>query len=167
MKRGSPRRAGPSGRAAYKWTAEQAARQEMEAVASYDGSSWKEARQVYEIPLSKIRAWEVPGGEKGRRLRSNKNMEKIAEAIESGQALPPIVVNPKMIIEDGHHRFFAAKLLGLRTIPAIMKYRCCVNFPGPSFEEEIDFGMTLEERQRAHKKWFDAIRFKKSQPSRG
>jgi ParB-like chromosome segregation protein Spo0J len=86
-------------------------------------NSWseKERHKVKDIPMSKLITFEHPN--KMKDPTSKQNMMKIAKAYSMGEKIPPIMVkkhdNMYMVL-DGHHRFFAAKLAGLRTIPAII-----------------------------------------------
>ena len=85
--------------------------------------SWnkKERYQVKTIPLSHLITFEHP--DKMRDPKSKQNMLKIAKGYKMGDSIPPIMVkkhNDKYMILDGHHRYFAAKIAGIRAIPAII-----------------------------------------------
>lgn len=86
-------------------------------------NSWstRERHKVKEVPLSKMVTFEHP--DKMKDPTSKQNMANIAKAYAQGKTIPPIMVrqhdNGYMVL-DGHHRFFAAKLAGKRTIPAII-----------------------------------------------
>ena len=86
-------------------------------------NSWnaKERHKVKEIPMSQLITFEHPS--KMKDPRSKQNMMKIAKAYNMGEKIPPIMVKRhegKYMVLDGHHRFFAAKLAGIRAIPAIV-----------------------------------------------
>jgi len=86
-------------------------------------NSWnaKERHKVKEIPMSQLITFEHP--DKMKDPKSKQNMMKIAKAYHMGEKIPPIMVKrheDKYMVLDGHHRFFAAKLAGIRAIPAIV-----------------------------------------------
>lgn len=86
-------------------------------------NSWnaRERHKVRAIPLSKLVTFEHP--DKMKDPKSKQNLEKITRAYAQGESIPPIMVRQHdnmFMVLDGHHRFFAAKLAGLRTIPAIV-----------------------------------------------
>ena len=86
-------------------------------------NSWnaKERHKVKEIPMSRLITFEHPN--KMKDPNSKQNMMKLAKAYHMGEKIPPIMVKKhedKYMVLDGHHRFFAAKLAGIRSIPAIV-----------------------------------------------
>lgn len=50
----------------------------------------------------------------------NENLVKIMDLIYNGTELPPILLDYDFSILDGHHRFEAAKRLGVKKIPVII-----------------------------------------------
>ena len=86
-------------------------------------NSWnmRERHKVKEIPMSHLVTFEHP--DKMRDPKSKQNMMKIAKSYAMGETIPPIMVRKhenKFMILDGHHRYFAARLAGKRSIPAII-----------------------------------------------
>jgi ParB-like nuclease domain len=79
----------------------------------------KGGESVVSIPLSQIVPFEP--AEKMNLPASKKNMLNIAKAIRLGHKIKPILVrkdNNGYIVVDGHHRYFAAKIAGSKTIQA-------------------------------------------------
>jgi len=106
-------------KSSYKWTPELAQQQaDDENTGAYiQPHSWSDTNpnrhEVFEMPVKSLKPTE--------QLSYPGNVERIAAHVKSGGALPPIYVDAKGKIIDGHHRFAAAKLLKLRTVPVIRR----------------------------------------------
>lgn len=69
---------------------------------------------MYEVDISRLRPTEecaMPG-----------NIDALMVHIRQGGALPPICADEKGNIQDGHHRYEAAKRLGIKKVPVIRMY---------------------------------------------
>jgi uncharacterized ParB-like nuclease family protein len=77
---------------------------------------------IKHIPLSKLHANEPES--KMKQAGSKQNLKSLVGAIKSGESVPPITVikHPSIdghyLVVDGHHRYFANKTAGSRTIRA-------------------------------------------------
>jgi hypothetical protein len=74
---------------------------------------------VVSIPLDQISPFEPES--KMKIPASRKNMLNIAKSIRLGHKIEPILLRKSKdgyIIVDGHHRFFAAKIAGVKSIRA-------------------------------------------------
>lgn len=74
---------------------------------------------IVNIPISQIVPFEPE--DKMKLPASKKNMLNIAKAIRLGHKINPIVVRKsgnEYTVVDGHHRYFAAKIAGSKTIRA-------------------------------------------------
>lgn len=79
----------------------------------------KNEEPVISIPLERIVPFEPVS--KMREPSSKKNMFNIAKAFRLGHKVDPILVRKSKdgyTVIDGHHRFFAAKIAGMKTIRA-------------------------------------------------
>jgi Domain of unknown function (DUF6321)/ParB-like nuclease domain len=80
---------------------------------------YKSTEPVVSIPISKLVGFEPD--DKMNQPKSKANVEKIVAGLKKGDKLPPILVrkykNGYQVL-DGHHRFWAYKLLGVKSIPA-------------------------------------------------
>ncbi len=80
---------------------------------------YKATGPVIEIPTNKLVGFEPE--KKMEEPKSKANVEKIVSGLKSGDKLPPILVRKYKDgyqVIDGHHRFWAYKLLNKNTIPA-------------------------------------------------
>ena len=74
---------------------------------------------VIDIPTHKLVGFEPD--DKMNQPKSQANVKKIVAGLKKGNKLPPILVrkhNRGYQVLDGHHRFYAYKLLGIKSIPA-------------------------------------------------
>lgn len=77
---------------------------------------------IKDIPLSKLHANEPES--KMKQAGSTQNMKSLVGAIKSGKTVPPITaikhptIDGHYLVVDGHHRLFAHKNAGSRTIKA-------------------------------------------------
>jgi hypothetical protein len=79
----------------------------------------KNEEPIVSIPLDKITPFEPAS--KMKISSSRKNMFNIAKAFRLGHKVEPILVRKSKdgyIVVDGHHRFFAAIIAGMKTIRA-------------------------------------------------
>jgi hypothetical protein len=80
---------------------------------------YKASGPVVNIPANKLVGFEPD--DKMNQPKSRANVEKIVAGLKQGDKLPPLLVrkfkNGYQIL-DGHHRFWAYKLLGVKSIPA-------------------------------------------------
>lgn len=49
-----------------------------------------------------------------------KFVQKLVRRITEGEAIPPILVDAKMNVHDGHHRLAAAKIAGVKRVPILV-----------------------------------------------
>lgn len=88
---------------------------------AYVDDDGKGGDTVVSIPMARITPFEPES--KMKIPASKKNMLNIAKAMRLGHKIEPILVrkgNDGYIVVDGHHRFFAAKIAGLKMIRAII-----------------------------------------------
>jgi ParB-like chromosome segregation protein Spo0J len=80
---------------------------------------YKATGPVVNIPANKLVGFEPD--DKMNQPKSKVNVEKIVAGLKQGDKLPPLLVrqykNGYQVL-DGHHRFWAYKLLGVESIPA-------------------------------------------------
>ncbi len=80
---------------------------------------YKATGPIVDIPTNKLVGFEPD--DKMNQSKSKANVEKIVAGLEKGDKLPPILVrkykNGYQVL-DGHHRFWAYKLAGIKSIPA-------------------------------------------------
>jgi hypothetical protein len=80
---------------------------------------YKASGPVVNIPSNQLVGFEPD--DKMNQTASKANVEKIIAGLKQGAKLPPLLVrkykNGYQVL-DGHHRFWAYKLLGVKTIPA-------------------------------------------------
>jgi hypothetical protein len=80
---------------------------------------YKASGPVVNIPANKLVGFEPDS--KMRQPKSRTNVKKIVAGLKKGDKLPPLLVrkykNGYQVL-DGHHRFWAYKLLGVKSIPA-------------------------------------------------
>ena len=74
---------------------------------------------IVNIPANKLVGFEPD--DKMNQPKSKANVKKIVDGLKKGDTLPPLLVrkykNGYQVL-DGHHRFWAYKLLGVKSIPA-------------------------------------------------
>jgi hypothetical protein len=79
---------------------------------------YKASGPVVNIPSNKLVGFEPD--DKMNQPKSKANVEKIVAGLKQGAELPPLLVrkykNGYQVL-DGHHRFWAYKLLGVKSIP--------------------------------------------------
>jgi len=105
-----------------------------------EGEKLKQASEIRSIAISQL----VPNGEQPRTHFDDKQIEELAESIKIQGVLQPILVreaikDEKYEIIAGERRYRASRLLGLETIPAILK---------SATEEEIIAITLIENIQR-------------------
>jgi hypothetical protein len=80
---------------------------------------YKASGPVVNIPANRLVGFEPD--DKMNQPASKANVEKIVAGLKQGAKLPPLMVrqykNGYQVL-DGHHRFWAYKLLGVKSIPA-------------------------------------------------
>ncbi len=80
---------------------------------------YKATGPVVNIPANKLVGFEPD--DKMNQSKSKANVEKIVAGLKKGDKLPPLLVrkykNGYQVL-DGHHRFWAYKLIGVNSIPA-------------------------------------------------
>ncbi len=101
----------------YRWTPELAQQQadDQTVGAFIQPHSWdaERGKRVFDVDPKKLKPTEelsYPG-----------NVQKIVDHIKSGGALPPIYVDAKGKVLDGHHHLAASKQLRLKTVPTIRR----------------------------------------------
>jgi len=81
--------------------------------------NYKATGPVVNIPANQLVGFEPD--DKMNQPKSKANVEKIVAGLKQGDKLPPLLVrkykNGYQVL-DGHHRFWAYKLLGVKSIPA-------------------------------------------------
>ena len=81
--------------------------------------NYKASGPVVNIPTNRLVGFEPD--DKMNQPASKANVEKIVAGLKQGAKLPPLLVrqykNGYQVL-DGHHRFWAYKLLGVKSIPA-------------------------------------------------
>jgi len=81
--------------------------------------NYKATGPVVNIPANQLVGFEPDA--KMNQPKSKANVEKIVAGLKQGNKLPPLLVrkyNNGYQVIDGHHRFWAYKLLGVKSIPA-------------------------------------------------
>jgi len=82
-------------------------------------SDYKASGPLVNIPADQLVGFEPD--DKMNQPKSKANVKKIVAGLEKGDKLPPILVrkykNGYQVL-DGHHRFWAYKLLKIKSIPA-------------------------------------------------
>jgi hypothetical protein len=108
-------------------------------------SDYKASGPVVNIPANQLVGFEPD--DKMNQPASKANVEKIVAGLKQGAKLPPLMVrqykNGYQVL-DGHHRFWAYKLLGVKSIPAQV-------VPAEDIEEITKQGVA-EDWQKANKR---------------
>ena len=86
--------------------------------ATLDDKYWN-SKPSQKIDFDKLEPFEPESKMKAK--KSADNMKRFADKIKAGEKIKPLIVTPKdgkYLILDGHHRYFAAKIVGVDSMEA-------------------------------------------------